>query len=159
MSDVPVGRAFWNDLVRQIARRTHNSEDAEDLLQSAYLRLVRYQVRTSVDDTAAFLVKTALNLNIDNFRHLQVHDSVTAFPQLEDNAPLQDEVVAARVRLIRVKAGLEKLPARTREVLLLHRLNNLTYSEIGKRLGISVSAVEKHVARAAVFLAKWIEGW
>jgi len=60
---------------------------------------------------------------------------------------------------MRVKAGLEKLPPRTREILLMHRLNNLTYSEIASRLGISSSAVEKHIAKAAVFLAKWIEGW
>jgi|SRR5215469_13407336 len=159
MTDVPVGRAFWRDLVRQIAIRTRNYDDAEDLLHSAYLRLIRYQVRMPVDDVAAFLVKTALNLNIDNCRHLRVQNSVAEFPQLEDSAPLQDEVVAARIRLLRVRAGLEKLPARTREILLMHRLNNLTYREIASRLGISSSAVEKHIAKGAVFLAKWIEGW
>lgn len=159
MTDAPVGRAFWNDLVRQIAVRTHNYDDAEDLLHSAYLRLVRYQVRKPVDDVAAFLVKTALNMNIDNCRHLRAYNKAVESPPVEDCAPLQDEVVAARVRLARVKAGLEQLPVRTREVLLMHRLNNLTYSEIASRLGISASAVEKHAAKAAVFLAKWIEGW
>jgi len=159
MTDVPVGRAFWSDLVRQIAIRTRNHDDAEDLLHSAYLRLVRYQVQKPVDNVPAFLVKTALNLNVDNCRRLRAHNSAAPFPQLEDSAPLQDEVVAARVRLMRVKAGLEKLPPRTREILLMHRLNNLTYSEIASRLGISSSAVEKHIAKAAVFLAKWIEGW
>jgi RNA polymerase sigma factor (sigma-70 family) len=159
MTDVPVGRAFWSDLVRQIATRTRNQDDAEDLLHSAYLRLVRYQVRRPVDDVAAFLVKTALNMNIDNRRHLRVHNKAMEFPPVEDLAPLQDEVVAARVRLVRVKAGLERLPPRTRQVVLMHRLNNLKYSEIASRLGISASAVEKHAAKAALFLAKWVEGW
>lgn len=41
----------------------------------------------------------------------------------------------------------------------MHRLDQLTYTEIAGRVGISVSAVEKHIAKAASFLTKWIEGW
>jgi RNA polymerase sigma-70 factor (ECF subfamily) len=41
----------------------------------------------------------------------------------------------------------------------MHRLENLKYREIAQRLGISQSAVEKHIARAALFLTEWTEGW
>ena len=41
----------------------------------------------------------------------------------------------------------------------MHRIDGLKYREIAERLGITVSAVEKHVAKAALFLACWVEGW
>ena len=74
-------------------------------------------------------------------------------------SPLQDEVLAARARLERVSQGLNRLTPRTREIFLMHRLENLKYREIAQRLGISQSAVEKHIARAALFLTEWTEGW
>jgi RNA polymerase sigma factor (sigma-70 family) len=159
MADIPVGRALWSDLVRQIARRTRNRADAEDLLHSAYLRLARYGSQHPVADPAAFLVRTAFNISIDNYRHEKVLQNQAEATDLEDAAPLQDEVIAARVRLARVKAGLNKLTPRTREIFLMHRLNNLKYHEIASQLGISQSAVEKHIAKAVLFLTEWTEGW
>lgn len=69
MADIPVGKALWSDLIRRIARRTRNRRDAEDLLHSAYLRLARYGGERPVGDPAAFLVRTAFNISIDNYRH------------------------------------------------------------------------------------------
>ena len=78
---------------------------------------------------------------------------------IASDAPLQDEVITARARLERVKEGLAKLTPRTREVFLMHRIEEMKYREIAQALGISQSAVEKHIARAALFLAEWTEGW
>ena len=41
----------------------------------------------------------------------------------------------------------------------MHRLDGLKYLEIAQRLSISVSAVEKHIARAMQFLAEWTQGY
>lgn len=48
---------------------------------------------------------------------------------------------------------LEELSPRTRDVFLQHRLEGRTYREIAAPLGISISAVEKHIARAAFAIA------
>ena len=159
MADTAVGRAQWNDLVRQIAVRTHNYDDAEDLLHTAYLKLVNYRAQTPVDNVPAFLVRTAINANIDNRRHSKVFENVAIDQRLEDSAPLQDEVVGTRIRLVRTKAGLDKLQPRSRQIVLMHKLDGLKYNEIAGRLGISPSAVEKHMAKALLFLAQWTEGW
>jgi len=159
MTDIPVGRELWSDLLRQIVRRTRNRHDAEDLLHSAYLRLERYRTQNTVNDPAAFLVRTAFNISIDNYRHARIQQDRAEIPEIEDGAPLQDEVIAARARLARVRAGLDELTPRTREVFLMHRLDNLKYHEIAGRLGISQSAVEKHIAKAVLFLTEWTEGW
>ena len=41
----------------------------------------------------------------------------------------------------------------------MHRWHEMRYQEIAQRLGISVSAVEKHIAKAMLFLSEWTEGW
>lgn len=159
MSELPISKDLWRDLIRQIARRTRNPSDAEDLLHSAYLRMDRYQIGHGIIDPAAFLVRTACNIAIDNYRHDKKAANEGDAPEMRDFAPLQDEVVVNRDRLDRVRAGLERLSPRTREIFLLNRLENMKYQEIADRFGISQSAIEKHIAKALLFLNEWTKGW
>ena len=161
MAGLPTDRAYWTRLLRRVTRHTRGNSDAEDLLHSAYLRLERYRSDHVVENPSAFLVRTAVNLAIDNHRHDKFWDAEDAKPDVQhtDDAPLQDEVIAARARLQRVKEGLEKLPQRTREIFLMHRLQGLKYREIAVHFGISQSAVEKHIARAMLFLTEWTQNW
>jgi len=158
MTDIAVGRALWNDLVCQIAVRTRHYDDAEDLLHTAYLKLVRYRAQPPVDTVAAFPVRTAINASIDNRRHSRALKNVAITQQLEDSAPLQDEVVGTPIRLVRTKAGLDKPQPRTRQIVPMHKLEGLKYNEIASRLGISTSAVEKRMAKALLFLPQRTEG-
>jgi RNA polymerase sigma-70 factor (ECF subfamily) len=160
---LPRDRSGWRALVRRVGRATRRPGQAEDLLHSAFLRLEEYRSRHTVENPAAFLVRVAVNMAVDERRHERVRseipESIHDLIDLSDDRPLHDEVLAARERLERVKAGLAELSPRTREIFLMHRIEGLKYREIAARLGITVSAVEKHVARAALFLAEWIEGW
>ena len=160
MSDISVDREFWNRMIREVRSRTRGRADAEDLLHAAYLRLLRYRAQHAVENIAAFLVRTAVNIGVDNYRHQRfIADVAPEDVGRAENSPLQDEVLAARVRLERVREGLSHLTPRTREIFLMHRLDDMKYREIAERLGISQSAVEKHIAKAALFLTEWTEGW
>jgi len=160
MTDVPVSRELWNRLIKEVRIRTRGRSDAEELLHAAYLRLLRYRAQQTVDNVGAFLVRTAVNIGIDNYRHDRfIADVAPENTGICENSPLQDEVLASRARLDRVREGLSRLTPRTREVFLMHRLDDLKYREIAERLGISQSAVEKHIAKAALFLTAWTEGW
>jgi RNA polymerase sigma factor (sigma-70 family) len=160
MTDIPVNREVWNQLIRQVRRRTRGRADAEELLHAAYLRLLAYRAQHAVGNIAAFLVRTAVNIGVDNYRHDRfIADIAPADTGICENSPLQDEVLASRARLDRVREGLSRLTPRTREVFLMHRLDDMKYREIAEQLGISQSAVEKHIAKAAMFLVEWTEGW
>lgn len=161
MTSIPVNRSFWNGVLEQIIRRTNDRNNAEDLLHSAYLRLERYRSTHEVDSTAGFLTRTAINIAIDNHRHdnLRRSHALETSLSIQYQSPLQDEVLETRNRLERLKAGLEELAPKTREAFVLHRLGELKYREIAERMGISQSAVEKHIAKAALFLTGWMEGW
>jgi DNA-directed RNA polymerase specialized sigma24 family protein len=86
MSDISIGEEGWGGILRQIARRTRNQADAEDLMHSAYLRLEAYHAEKPVQDPAAFMVRTAYNLNIDNFRRDKHLSDPGDAVHIEDNA-------------------------------------------------------------------------
>lgn len=64
----------------------------------------------------------------------------------------------------RIAAALGRLPARRREIFLLHRLDGLDYAEIARRLGIGAEEVERHIAAALLHIADEVDrtpqvGW
>jgi len=145
------------DLLRGMGR---SREDAEDLIQEAFLRLHIYCQTHEVREQEAFLVRTVQNLSVDCHRRahrdLYVDDPVEALPLL-DLRLTPDEDVAVQQRLEQVRAVLDALKPRTREVFLMHRIEGYSSAQIAERFEISVSAVEKHIARAVLALMSVVE--
>jgi RNA polymerase sigma factor (sigma-70 family) len=145
------------NLQKLLRRRGATPEQAEDLVQEAVLRLHAYTHQGGqVQNQEAFLTRTALNLAIDDHRHAR-SDSYESEPvenlDLPDLEPAPDEVFAAEQRLMKMREALERANPRTRDVFFMHRLYGFSHAEIARRLSISVSAVEKHVASAVTILA------
>ena len=153
----------WARLMRFCQLRGRSREDAEDLIQTALLRLEEYcrSAEVKVRNREQFLAKTVRNLVVDQVRHERV---VTYAPEpveeLEDSlapvdpSPTPDRVLEAEQRLTEIKEVLGTVSARARDVYLLH-MAGYEYREIGVTLGISVKTVEGHMARAILAMAKW----
>lgn len=152
----------WVRLRDQIARMTRR-DDAEDLLHDAWIGIAECQ--TDVENPAALLARSAANRGVDAYRRERrigatlVAGAIIAADTVPDVRPLQDEILIARHRLERLRRGVAQLSPRTREIFLLHRLEGRKYREIAQDLGISQSAVEKHIARAMAHLTNWMENW
>ncbi len=71
--------------------------------------------------------------------------------------PSPEQHASGREALARMQAAIGQLPARCREVYLLHRIEGMTYPEIAHRSGISSKAVEKHISRALRLLRAQLE--
>ena len=147
--------ACFTRLLKLLQRRGQ-SQDAEDLIQEALLRLHEYCQSRPVRDEEAFLARCVTNLAIDRHRrerhHLYAEQSVEELEAtlgLVDSAPGPDEVFAAQQRLERIRSALDAVSTRTREIYFAHRAG-YSYAEIASYLGISSSAIEKHIARAVL---------
>lgn len=147
--------------LRKVLRPTGRTVDeTDDLIQEAFLRLQTYRRSRHVAVPEAFLVRTVKNLYVDMMRqrsnrgqHTTVDNEVL---HLIDPTPPPDEVLVHQQSLQKLKAGVRALTPRTREVLLLYRIDGLSQAQIAARLSISVSAVEKHIAKAALHLSEWM---
>lgn len=151
--------ACFRTLRRVLLGRGNSRADTEDLIQEAFLRMQEYcEKGGEVHRPQGFLMRTALrlaaNARRDAHRELYCEEPVEELRQLIDCTPRPDEVLAGQQCLIRMREALDAASQRTREVLFMHRLDGLSYAEIAGRLGISVSAVEKHVAKALLILAE-----
>lgn len=64
-------------------------------------------------------------------------------------------------RQLRCPGGgcLLRLSERTRDIFLAHRVDGLSYQEIARQHQVSVSTVERHVAKALMLPTAWMEGW
>ena len=154
----PHPRAARDALVRSLTRFTRDRDLAEDCVQAAHLRLAEFRRTHAVHSENSFLARASRNIAIDEGRKAQVRrrfapDLSRQWQADETGQPLQDDILLARERLHLAQAVLETLPERTRAVFLMHRLSQMKYREIAAAAGISVSAVEKHIARAAQALS------
>jgi RNA polymerase sigma-70 factor (ECF subfamily) len=144
-------------LKKLLRRRGRTCEEAEDLVKEAFVRMQLYcQQGGVVREPEAFLVRSVLNLAVDarrrDRRDLYEKQSVEDM-YLVDLSPSPDEVFAAEQRLLKIRRSLAALSERTQQAFFLHRLEGFSYAEIAQRLGVSVSAVEKHIANAVAVLA------
>ena len=153
MGELKITTRLWKALARQVERKVDDKGKAEDYLSSAYIKMREYQATSPIRDEAAFLKRTAHNLAIDERRsaaaRLTSSKCVSDLIEIRDANPLPDEVLIVQQRLENVRSRLMRLNPRTREIFLMHRLDGLKHREIADQLGISVSAVEKHIAKAA----------
>ncbi len=156
MGELPQDRSGWRKLLRRIARATRDPERAEDHLHAAFVKLTEYARKHKVENPTGFLVRTAVNASIDAGRlydnRRDLHIPIFEIDDMIDDQPLQDEVIAVRDRLHRAQRVLAELSPRTKEIFLMHRADGMKYREIAEALGITMSAVEKHIAKAALHL-------
>jgi RNA polymerase sigma-70 factor (ECF subfamily) len=145
--------------MNQLTRRGRTRADAEDLIQEGIARVYEYRAKgAEVREPEAVLVRTVGRLSLNQRR--DAHEDLYTRTPLEDlilvdPIPGPEEVLASQQRLERVMSALQSVPERTREIFLLHRVAGNSHAEIAEQLGISVSAIEKHVARAmAVLIAQ-----
>jgi RNA polymerase sigma-70 factor (ECF subfamily) len=155
-----LARRFRNPLLRYFRRRLGSEADAEDLTQEVFVRLLRRSSGEPIEKIGAFLFATAGNLMRDHVQARRTRPQETPSSDDDEISDISvedcaaDRVLIGRERLAEVMARLDQLPLRTREVFLLFRVERMRQRDIASAMGISVSAVEKHIARASAHLVQ-----
>jgi len=135
-----------------LSRFFRNVADIEDVVQETYARLLNLNDSDSVAvrNWHAFLFASARNLALDRIRKARVVSLDTLAEMggadVLDQTPSADEALNARQELALLLETIASLPDRCREVLTLRKLYGMSQREIARRLAITESTVEKHVA-------------
>jgi RNA polymerase sigma-70 factor (ECF subfamily) len=142
---------FQLSLLRYLRQLLVRREDAEDVAQETYLRLVSAAaLDRSEMRVRAFMFKAATNLAYDRFRQRRSrgqHDD-GALGALPADTPPAESVVELEQALRVVESTVLGLPPRCRQVFLLRTSHECSYEEIADRLNISKRTVEREMQAA-----------
>lgn len=147
------------ELLRFLAARCGNAEEAQDLLQDLWLKLAR-PAGGPVRNGRAYLFRMANNLVLDKARGarramrrdrvwLDADGPVPDLPEHRpDPADTAEEALARQQEAEVLRAAMDSLPPGARRALWLYRIEEHNQAVVAAIMGISRSGVEKHLALA-----------
>jgi len=129
-----------------------NVSISEDLVQNVFVRMLKYKhTFTGEGSFAAWMFSTARNVNYDHYRKLKKEKAQTDIESVEyklDNGQSFNARMDKKDELTKLNWALQKLSADKREILVLSKLKEIRYSEIGEILGCSEGAAKVKAHRA-----------
>jgi RNA polymerase sigma-70 factor (ECF subfamily) len=147
-----------SSVVHFLYRMVQNSAVAEELAQEVFLRV--YRSRATYEPTAKFttwLFRIATHLALNALRdnkneRLQdrLDDDSSELParQVTDGRPSVEQSLVYRAKLAEVRSAIAALPDKQRAAVLMHKYEEMEYSQIAKVLNCSESAVKSLLFRA-----------
>jgi RNA polymerase sigma factor (sigma-70 family) len=137
-------------LIRFLRGRVGSHNEALEVAQEAYVRLLSLDQPGAVSYLRAFLFKTAANIAIDRRRRNQNFDKVAGrqlFSELTENRTPERQLSGEQT-LRHLGALIESMPPKCRESFVMNQIHGLDAATIARRLGITDSMVRKYVVRA-----------
>jgi len=147
-------------LTRYLRRNWRNESEVTELRQDIYAKVIE-GARTGLPRNAqAYVFAVARNHLINRTRRARIV-SIESVADLEQAHGLEDpltpeRVLSARDELRQVQAGLDRLPKRCREVIVLRKVEGLSQKEVAERMGISLSTVEQQTTRGMRLLVDFV---
>ena len=137
--------------------------DPEDAIQAAFAKFIELDAQARVDSPRAFLFAMARNLMLDELRRTRVRrrhaESEAAGSDdlsVEENTP--ENVLMSQERFRRLNRAVARLPERGRRLIVMSRIEGMSYAEIAKVTGVSPASISREIARALVFLQETLDG-
>ena len=150
-----VAFSSYEPALRRYFQKRVRREAVDDLLQDVFISLYGRGSTAAIEDHARYLftiARHALHRKAAHDRRWQSIEECEQWEPVEEISP--ERQLEAREQLARVVTALSKLPARTRDMFLMHRFEQMTYRRIADSFGVSVSAVEKHMMAALSALSQ-----
>jgi RNA polymerase sigma factor (sigma-70 family) len=128
-------------------------DDAAELMQESYYRLLRHGEMVRIDAMArSFLFQTATNLARDYHRRRASHRAAQHVPiddeeLIEDHLGPDEQLAGEQTRAL-LERAIAELPPDTRTVFLLNRFRDLTYPQIAEIMSLSARTVARKMAEA-----------
>lgn len=146
------------DLIRFLVARLRSVFAAQDVAQEIYLKAAGADGQEPVLNGRAYLFRMAANLATDHqrreTRQAELLTEARAFLGDGIDPTTPEQVLIARAELVRLERAFAELPPLTRRIFHLSRFEEKSQREIAEIVGLSPTAVFKHLRRAIDHLAR-----
>lgn len=131
-----------------LRKKLSSASDAADIAHDTFVRVLTHRKLSRIHEPRAFLTTIAKGLVIDQWRRQELEraymDALATQP--EQFAPSPETHLAILETLSRIDRLLDGLKPRVRTAFLLAQLEDMQYSEIAERMGVTTRSVERYVA-------------
>ncbi len=138
----------YDDLLHFVRYRIRDPDEVRDLVQEAFMRLLRRDREHLIERPEAYLFRIAANLAYEHRLRSGRFVSDMQCADLDDHSEAPEARAAEQERMQRLDAAFARLPPLPKAALLLQRRDGLSYAEIAARLGTTKHMVKKHLSRA-----------
>jgi RNA polymerase sigma-70 factor (ECF subfamily) len=137
-------------LIRFLQARVGSYQEAREVAQEAYVRLLSLDQPDAVSYLRAFLFKTAANIAIDRQRRDRTHDRAMELPLFNDFADTRtpERRLASTETLNQLERLIAAMPAKCQQSFVLNQIYGVDTATVATELGLSESMVRRYVARA-----------
>ncbi len=141
------------DLLRAwIHDRYPSIENLDDIIQAAYMEVMKRQRKMPIEYPKSFLFAVCRNIAVDSIRKSKVISFQDLAMIHQDDLPRTDvntvrDAVRASDEASIIYEAIDTLPAKCRQILILRKLKGLSLQEISEVLGISIKTVEAHITK------------
>jgi len=139
---------YYSVLCYYSDRFIHDLDESRSLVQQVFVDLWINRNKLVIEQSLkAYLFKTVRNGSLDYLKHKIVENKYLKGTTVEPVVFDQDLIEEAELNA-RINSAIEGLPEKCREIFVLCRFEELRYSEIAQRLGISLKTVEMQMGIA-----------
>ena len=148
-------------LKKFLARYFVDGRDIEDVAQEAYLRAYAAEQKKDIEQPKAFLFRIAKNVALTDLtrksRQITEYIEEASESLVLDTVPAAETDAEAEETLGLYCEAVARLPQKARQAYLLRKVHGLSHREIARRMSLSVSSVEKYLAKSVLACKDHIE--
>jgi RNA polymerase sigma factor (sigma-70 family) len=151
------------ELTRYLIRRSAGANDAQDLMQEVYVRILKIKNLQGIEQPRAYLYKVAACVAYEHAQHRSecamhvpyddaADEGISGSSSFESNAP--ESAAAVAERLNELAARLNELSPRVRDTILWHHRDGYTCDEIAEKLAAATHRVKKYLVKGLAHCRK-----
>ncbi len=150
---------YYTRLVAYITSFNHNKVQSEDIVQQAFINF--WENREKLDGTKSprsYLYAITYNLYIDSVKKTKKNNSILDI--LGEQALreiIKEDNELFEKRIYKMKCVIDTLPPKCKEIIQYNKVDGIKYSEIAKKMGISIKTVESQMRIAFQKIRKEFE--
>lgn len=149
---------WYGRLIKFCRDRGRSPEDARDLVQEAYVRMIAYRGVAEAGDEYVFLRRIVLNLDINDWHSARpvllprrAVEAIDGMSGLAARRPGPERILAAQQELEGVATVLRGVSRQIAWIFIAQRAG-YNYAELAQACALKARTIEKHVARGAAMM-------
>ena len=143
-------------LMNFLRTRLRSSEEAREVAQEAYVRMLQLDKPQAISYFRAFLFKTAGNIAIDRLRKDARDRERPVFPMFDEVSPSAEQTATRRQTIRLVERSLEDLPPKCRKAFLLSKIYGLSTKEIASQMHMTPRMIRNYLVKAALHIEQCV---